>query len=590
MKAIILAAGIGSRLKEKGRALPKCLIKVGKETLLERQIRIFNDLNINDVILVIGYQGGCWTKENIEKIKKINKKIVINKKNIELKRPYSLFGGLNAIEKDDVITTDSDCIFKKELIKKVMDDNRKNLILASYIESRNFEGGGAKIITGNKEKVVKIGYGFSSNKLFSTIFKIGSKDFDLFKQMFARKENWNKKFSIVLQKFLKQVDCYALTVNTSLSVIPKKEVEATESWKPTEIWVEKRGNVIKKKTRLGRKKLINEINFILSLPENVKKHFPRVIDHNFKEEVVHYDMVYCPYPSFIDLIFEKKISVKESLKILKIIFDFVFNTLYKIKIKQTPVGFISDSYFNKIKQRFNAVDKRFSLFKKVASSDSLIINGRKLKNFNIIINEIKKDIKFLASLEPPFVTTYHGDFKFDNMLVNLKTNDFVLIDPRGKTAAGYNESDIIEDIAKLFTSCHGYYDIFRRNLFDIKFKENEEIYINYKLKSSETIDFFGKITTKLMQLLPNYDQIKNDNNWKKRLFFIEAILLIANAPSHLKSKEGEDFSIALLIRGVELLNNFIDKYPLNKDKKFDIININIPEDYKRAKNFFDWEV
>ena len=69
MKAIILGAGIGERLKEK--ALPKCLIKVGKETLLERQVRTLNDLNIRDITLVIGYQGESWTKENIEKIKQI---------------------------------------------------------------------------------------------------------------------------------------------------------------------------------------------------------------------------------------------------------------------------------------------------------------------------------------------------------------------------------------------------------------------------------------------------------------------------------------------------------------------------------------
>jgi len=508
MKAIILGAGIGERLKEK--ALPKCLIKVGKETLLERQVATLNDLNIKDITLVIGYQGGCWTKEHIEKVRQIHKKVVINEKNIERKRPYSLFCGLREIEKDDVIVIDGDLIFEKELIQKVIEDKRKNLVLAIYIESKNIEGKGTKIITGKDDEVVKAGYGFPSNKLFSGILKVGKTDFDFFKQILGREESWTKNLSMILEEFADRTKFYALTVDTFPSVVREREVKATESWEPAANRIEKKGNIIRKKTRIGKQQLINEVNFIQNLPESTKRHFPKIIDYNFDQEIAYYDMAYCPYPSFMDLIFDKKIGVQESLEMLKTIFDFVFNVLYKTNVKQTPVRFIRDSYFNKIKQRFSAVKGRSALFDKVASADYLIINGDKVKNSNVIVNEIKNDAKFLASLEPPFVTTYHGDFRFGNMLINTKTKDFVLIDPRGKTAAGHNESDIMEDIAKLFTACHAYYDIFYRNLFNIEIKAGKDIIINYnyKIKAKETIDYFEKITAELMQLLPNYTQVK----------------------------------------------------------------------------------
>lgn len=590
MKAIILGAGIGNRLGEKGRILPKCLIKVGKETILERQTRILNDLNINEVTLVIGSQGDCWKKKkNVEKIKKVNKKIVVNKKNIDLKRPYSLFCGLGAIEKDDLIVIDGDFVFEEELIKKFMDDKRKNLILASYIESKYIESKGTKIIVGENDRVVNIGYGFPGNKLFLGIFKIGKKDFDLFKQILARKENWNKNLSTILEEFTKQIEGYVLTINPFLSVVPEREIKATESWKPAKNWIEKKGSIIRKKTKIGKKKLINEVNFIQNLPENVKKHFPKIIDYSFDQEVAYYDMEYCPYPSFLDLIFDKKISVKESLEILKTILDFVFNNLYKINVKQTPVGFIRDSYFDKVKQRFNAVKGVSPLFDKIASADNLIINGKKVKNFNIIINEIKNDIKFMSSLEPPTVSTYHGDFRFKNMLVNQKNKDFMLIDPRGKTAAGHDKSDLVEDIAKILMTCRGYYPIFHRNLFDMRIKENQNIIINYKLKATEIVNYFEKIMISLMKILPNYEQIKNDPNWKKRLFFIQAMLLIANSPFHLDSENNEKFSIALLARGIELLNDFLDKYPLKKEKKYKVININSIEDYKKVKNLVEFD-
>ena len=45
MKGIILAAGRGSRLGQLTDNLPKCLIKLDEETLLERQIKTFKKLN-----------------------------------------------------------------------------------------------------------------------------------------------------------------------------------------------------------------------------------------------------------------------------------------------------------------------------------------------------------------------------------------------------------------------------------------------------------------------------------------------------------------------------------------------------------------
>jgi len=586
MKAIILSAGIGKRLRQS--VLPKCLLKIGRKTLLKRQIKILNNLGIKEIILIIGYQGKCWTKNNIEKIKRIHKQIIINKKNIDLKRPYSLFCGLKGLKKDDIIIIDGDLVFEENLIKKIISDKRKNLLLARYIESRNTETKGSKILTRNNNKIVKIGYGFASNKLFLGILKIGKKDFYLLKQIFSQEKNWKKSLSGALEEFIDKTNLYASIINAPLLITSKGKNKKTEPWKPGINRIIKKGNIIRKETKTGRHKLINEINFIQNLPENIRKHFPKIIKYNINKKKAYYDMEYCSFPLFADLIFNQIISPQDSLRLLKIILDFVFNNLYKINVKETPVGFIESSYFNKIEQRVNSIKGRSDLFDKIVSAHYLIINRKRYKNFKIIINDFKQDAQFLSTIEPPVVASYHGDFKFDNILIDPNTGDFILIDPRGKTAAGHDQSDIIEDMAKLFTSCHGYYDIFYRGLFDMIIKEKKDrgIVIDYKLKSKKIINHFDEISIGLIKLLPLYKQIRIDKNWKKRLFFIESILLIANAPFHLNSKKNEKFSIALLVRGIELLNNFLNKYPLNQDKKFNVININTLEDYNYAKEFF----
>jgi choline kinase len=54
MKGIILAAGRGVRLNGHSADLPKCLVTVGDETLLSRNVRLLRQAGIDDVVVVVG--------------------------------------------------------------------------------------------------------------------------------------------------------------------------------------------------------------------------------------------------------------------------------------------------------------------------------------------------------------------------------------------------------------------------------------------------------------------------------------------------------------------------------------------------------
>jgi choline kinase len=56
-KAIILAAGVGSRLRPLTNDRPKCLLEVGGRTLLDRQVQTLARLGVTDFVAVVGYYG-----------------------------------------------------------------------------------------------------------------------------------------------------------------------------------------------------------------------------------------------------------------------------------------------------------------------------------------------------------------------------------------------------------------------------------------------------------------------------------------------------------------------------------------------------
>ena len=56
IKALIIAAGLGSRLKKHTENLPKCMLDFGGKTLLQRQLDAYKRFGINDVSLIRGYK------------------------------------------------------------------------------------------------------------------------------------------------------------------------------------------------------------------------------------------------------------------------------------------------------------------------------------------------------------------------------------------------------------------------------------------------------------------------------------------------------------------------------------------------------
>lgn len=60
MRAIILAAGMGTRLRPLTNEVPKALVKIGSESFFERQVRLLRNRGIEEITVLTGYHAEAF--------------------------------------------------------------------------------------------------------------------------------------------------------------------------------------------------------------------------------------------------------------------------------------------------------------------------------------------------------------------------------------------------------------------------------------------------------------------------------------------------------------------------------------------------
>ncbi|MBR5759797.1 MAG: aminotransferase class I/II-fold pyridoxal phosphate-dependent enzyme [Thermoguttaceae bacterium] len=135
MQAVILAAGMGKRLKELTRNNTKCMVKVNGVTLIDRMLRQIDKLGLERIIIVVGYEGQklidyVETLDIQTPIVFINNPIYDKTNNI-----YSLALAKDWLVKDDTLLFESDLIFEDSVLETLVTDPRDTLALVDKYES-----------------------------------------------------------------------------------------------------------------------------------------------------------------------------------------------------------------------------------------------------------------------------------------------------------------------------------------------------------------------------------------------------------------------------------------------------------------------
>lgn len=135
MQAIILAAGMGKRLKELTKDSTKCMIKVNGVTLIERMLSQLDKLNLSGIIIVVGYKA----EELISFISNLAVQtpiiFVTNDIYYKTNNIFSLYLAKNYLLKEDTLLLESDLIFTDAVLQKIINDQYPSLALVAKYES-----------------------------------------------------------------------------------------------------------------------------------------------------------------------------------------------------------------------------------------------------------------------------------------------------------------------------------------------------------------------------------------------------------------------------------------------------------------------
>ena len=114
--AIILAAGRGSRMGSLTDNKPKCMVKINKQSVIQRTIEVLKYKNINNIIVITGYNSDKLRRQ-LNAIDK-NIKIIENKIWNKTNSIFSMFLALRYLKNSIVIDSDIyinnvDCILNE---------------------------------------------------------------------------------------------------------------------------------------------------------------------------------------------------------------------------------------------------------------------------------------------------------------------------------------------------------------------------------------------------------------------------------------------------------------------------------------------
>ena len=136
MQAVILAAGLGKRLRDLTKNNTKCMVEVNGVSLIDRVLTQLSRQNLSRVVIVVGYQADTLIRhighryDDVLKIEYIHNPIYDKTNNI-----YSLALAKDKLLEDDTLLIESDLILDDSIFPLILENPYPNLALVAKYQT-----------------------------------------------------------------------------------------------------------------------------------------------------------------------------------------------------------------------------------------------------------------------------------------------------------------------------------------------------------------------------------------------------------------------------------------------------------------------
>lgn len=192
-KAIILAAGEGSRLRPYTTDMPKCLVPLGGRSVLDWQLDTMRSCGIDDITIVKGYMA--------EQIKREGLNSFVNKDYATTNMVMTLWCAEEKME-GEVVVAYGDIVYDKEVLQTLIDAPHDISVVVDVdwekYWSKRFSDplADAEALSMDENNKIKV-IGQKADKLsdveagYMGLIKFKGKGIDIFKQSFLRAQGAN---------------------------------------------------------------------------------------------------------------------------------------------------------------------------------------------------------------------------------------------------------------------------------------------------------------------------------------------------------------------------------------------------------------
>jgi len=235
MQAIVLAAGLSKRLRPLTDSVPKCLLKIRGKTILEMTMDNLLANGIQNFVFATGYREDMIKAYVARHYPGINVRFLTNFDYENNNNSYSLWLTRSYVE-GDVLLLDSDIIFDRRIISKLMRSAYQNCLAVNRNHTLGVEE--IKVLVDTTNKIRHIGKQFAPQEAFGESIGIEklSKDFfgrlgEVLDRKIVKESSVNEFYETSFQELIDAGnDIYAVDVSEFESM----EIDTPEDLKRAE--------------------------------------------------------------------------------------------------------------------------------------------------------------------------------------------------------------------------------------------------------------------------------------------------------------------------------------------------------------------